>query len=177
MTQGEAAGLFFGWLIVLVIWILVSHAIGKAAERRGRTYWAFFWLSLLASPLIMGMIVATLPMNEPAERHHAASTGRITVISDKTECPHCAEEVKVKAMVCKHCGRDIGDDLKELREEYLRRISEIEVGQSTGKGPVFIVDGECPVCGGQETAETQFEGQRVLICPTCSFQWVRQQLL
>lgn len=27
--------------------------------------------------------------------------------SDETECPFCAEIIKAKAKVCKHCGRDV----------------------------------------------------------------------
>lgn len=23
------------------------------------------------------------------------------------ECPHCAEEIRVRAKICKHCGRDV----------------------------------------------------------------------
>lgn len=26
------------------------------------------------------------------------------------KCPHCAEWVKAEARVCKHCGRDIGEE-------------------------------------------------------------------
>jgi len=47
-------------LIVLVIWFWVSHVIAKAAARRGRSYWAFWWLSVLISPIITGIIVATI---------------------------------------------------------------------------------------------------------------------
>ncbi|MDE5682307.1 MAG: hypothetical protein K2I05_08300, partial [Mailhella sp.] len=27
--------------------------------------------------------------------------------NEYTECPYCAERIKKKAKVCKHCGRDI----------------------------------------------------------------------
>ena len=51
-------------LIVGAIWGaiigLISSAIGKMAERKGRSYAAFFWLSVLISPLLMWIIAAAI---------------------------------------------------------------------------------------------------------------------
>lgn len=51
------------FLIFLLGVIPMSWLIGKAAERKGRSKWAFFWISLLLFPLgtlVMGIIVATI---------------------------------------------------------------------------------------------------------------------
>ena len=41
---------------------------------------------------------------------------------DETECPFCAEVVKKKAKVCKHCGRDMIIESPHKNQELLRRI-------------------------------------------------------
>lgn len=58
-------GIFF--LLIIGVAIALGHFIGKAAERKGRSYGAFFVLSILLSPLITGLVVAALPFdaNDP----------------------------------------------------------------------------------------------------------------
>jgi biotin transporter BioY len=59
------------FLVFLLGVIPVSWLIGKAAERKGRSKWSFFWISLLFFPLgtlVMGIIVATIaPPQTPPE--------------------------------------------------------------------------------------------------------------
>ncbi len=46
------------------IFALLSWAIGNRAQKAGRSWAAFFWLSALVSPIIMGIIAVTLkPLN------------------------------------------------------------------------------------------------------------------
>ena len=58
-------------LIVILLGVIpISWLIGKAAERKGRSKWSFFWISLLLFPLgtlVMGIIVATIapPQTRP----------------------------------------------------------------------------------------------------------------
>lgn len=50
-------------LIVVGAAVGISLLIGRAAERKGRSKWAFFWISFLLAPLgmiVMGIIVATI---------------------------------------------------------------------------------------------------------------------
>jgi MFS family permease len=57
-----AAPLFL-LIVFLAAAIVISLLIGRAAERKGRSKLAFFWISFLLFPLgaiIMGIIVATL---------------------------------------------------------------------------------------------------------------------
>lgn len=61
----------FGVLILvgLAVIIYVSHLIGKAAERKHRSYGSFFALSLLLSPLITALVVAALPFDDEDPRN------------------------------------------------------------------------------------------------------------
>lgn len=47
-------------LIVLWFFVIVSMAIAKVAQEKGRSYSTFFVLSLLLSPIIMGIIAAVI---------------------------------------------------------------------------------------------------------------------
>jgi len=44
--------------------------------------------------------------------------------SDIVACPYCAELVKPEAVVCKHCGRDIGTALAERRQSDAQARTE-----------------------------------------------------
>jgi hypothetical protein len=40
--------------------VVVSHLVAEAAERKNRNYTPFLFLSILVSPLLMGIIVAVM---------------------------------------------------------------------------------------------------------------------
>lgn len=48
-------------MLVGGIFALIGYLIANAAERKGRSWATFFWLSILVSPLLMGIIIAVLP--------------------------------------------------------------------------------------------------------------------
>jgi hypothetical protein len=74
---------------VLLICVVGSIVVGIiAAKVRGRSGWGWFFLSVLFSPLLMGILLLFLP-----------KLGR--------HCPFCAEVISEQAQVCKHCGRDL----------------------------------------------------------------------
>jgi glycerol uptake facilitator-like aquaporin len=62
-------------LVILALGVIpISWLIGRAAEKKGRSKWSFFWISLLLFPLgaiVMGIIVATIasPNAPPAVGH------------------------------------------------------------------------------------------------------------
>ena len=60
----------FLFLVFLAAAIVISLLIGRAAERKGRSKLAFFWISFLLFPLgaiNMGNIVATLANPDPKD--------------------------------------------------------------------------------------------------------------
>jgi amino acid permease len=47
--------------LIIFLWIYISHKIAQSAARKNRNYQSFFFLSLLVSPILMGIIVAVIP--------------------------------------------------------------------------------------------------------------------
>lgn len=74
----------------IVFWIVFSVIVGAAAHWRGRNGAAWFFLSVLISPLLSVILVLVLPALPTADTHR--------------RCPECAEVVLKDARRCKHCG-------------------------------------------------------------------------
>lgn len=51
-------------ILVLVINLLFAFVIARVAQKKGRSWAAFWWLTILAGPIIMGIVVAAIsPIN------------------------------------------------------------------------------------------------------------------
>ncbi len=70
---------------ILVFWLILAIVVGVIAGSRNRSGFGWFFLALIISPLIAGILVLAL-----------GSSGKA--------CPQCAEKVQPAAKVCKHCG-------------------------------------------------------------------------
>jgi len=72
----------------------LSILIGKAAAKKGRSFASFFWLSVVLSPIIIGLVIASMKPLETTE------------VGNAKKCPACAEMVKTEAVVCRFCGHN-----------------------------------------------------------------------
>lgn len=77
-----------------VFWIVAGIIGGIVAKQKNRSVigWVILGLLLPIAVLVLFFLPPLAPGGE--------------VLATK-ECPYCAEIIQAKAIVCKHCGRDV----------------------------------------------------------------------
>ena len=84
------------------IWIFFSIIVGLLASKRSRSGFLYFLLSLIASPLLIGILVLVLG-NSKVEAVAPTNSAK-SDDGDQVRCPECRELVRADARKCKHCG-------------------------------------------------------------------------
>jgi hypothetical protein len=96
----------------IILWLVLSILVGMYANKKGRSGFGYFLLSLVLSPLLGLIVVAGIEADSEKLEAKALSTGK------RRKCPYCAELVRNEARICKHCGKEIAKIIPfELRKK------------------------------------------------------------
>ncbi len=116
--------------MIYAFWFLCAIAVGIWADKRGRSGFGWFVLSVLISPLLGAIFLAVT-------KNLAAPDQAGPTDLTHARCPACAEHVLPQAKVCKHCGSALTPD--PSFEE--RRIAAFQDGQRAEARKQLIVAG------------------------------------
>ena len=90
-------------MVVAAIWVLLSMGVAVMAFRRGRSVVLWFLLSIIMSPVIMGLVAWGLGDVTEKEDEELLASG------DYRRCSFCHHAVRKEAVVCRHCARVLAE--------------------------------------------------------------------
>jgi phosphate/sulfate permease len=120
------------FLLLISIWVGLSLAVARFAKTRGRDFGQFLVISLFISPMLAFVILASIAPTsksvvtpvEDTSQANPFGNSEIGFQQKLAICPYCAEEVRLVAKVCKHCGKDIDVDLSRIRKQLQDKFRE-----------------------------------------------------
>lgn len=87
-------------------WIILSFIVAIIGNDRKIGYWGTLLLSLIFSPIVGALF--------------AISSPRKLDLRNLKKCPYCAEYIRVDAVICKYCGRELNShsdlDIERFRK-------------------------------------------------------------
>lgn len=129
---------------IMIIWFLFGVVSSVVATSKGRSGCGWFALGVLLGPFgfILSLII---PRDQQAVENQAIQSGQLK------KCPYCAELIKVEAIVCRYCGKDLpADSILDTTtpQEAPKRFSN------------------CTKCG---RSDAYYTFHNKLFCPTCGY--------
>ncbi|MFM5905154.1 MAG: hypothetical protein ACKORF_03495 [Micrococcales bacterium] len=98
-------------LSLITVNTLSAVFVARSAVAKDRNWFAFFWLSVIATSLVMSIVVAALPTSE----EH---------LPGRRKCPSCAEFVRREAKLCRYCSSQL-EALPPLKQSAVAGINPI----------------------------------------------------
>jgi hypothetical protein len=86
-TSDTRLAILAGAIVGLIIWILISYFVGRAADHKNRSFTSFFLIAFFVSPIIGAVIVAALP----------PSTEMLIANGRRKACSNCGEAIMPSA--------------------------------------------------------------------------------
>lgn len=125
MSASDVASASFSFFFIAIA-VLIANALlaiipANIAMRKGYSKPAFWLLGFFVSFFIALIIALFL---EPKNGSHAQAAKLANGLPSTVKCPHCAEFISSEAKICKHCQREVAEEIAALLEA---RNAEIDL--------------------------------------------------
>ncbi len=111
---------------VVICWIVMGALCAVVALAKGRSAIGWFLLGCLFGPLALLFAAAM----SAAPKHHSVPAHALK------KCPYCAEQIQLQAVVCKHCGKSIGNviDHHPMKDQWSSELEKLPPRKSSRWG-------------------------------------------
>jgi hypothetical protein len=112
-----------------LFWLGLAIVVGIAADTRRRNGIGWFFLAIVISPLLAGLLLLALP-------RRSTMAG-----APVKKCPYCAQMIPLEALVCHLCGREVDtpESVKVLLENEKEREENNQKSLRKARREVIIV--------------------------------------
>ncbi len=125
-------------LIFSLLWLSLGFYVAILAKQRGRSFIGWLAFSLLASPLIAGLVLISRP--DLAEKDFVESVTQDLEFTH-VKCTSCGEYVKPDATKCRYCNATLTPQIDAVEKRIQAKINEglddIKATQATTITMVF----------------------------------------
>ncbi len=102
----------------VIFWLLMGVICAVVALAKGRSAIGWFLLGCLFGPLalLFAAAMSAAPRRLPTQPAHTLK-----------KCPYCAEQVQLQAVVCKHCGKSIGNTIDQhpMKDQWTSALEKL----------------------------------------------------
>lgn len=92
-------------LIGIALWALIP---GFVARKKGRSFWGYYFLSFLISPLITMIITFCLSnLNKTPQENPTITTSEESTSDKVVFCRKCGEKLLERSQFCRKCGTEV----------------------------------------------------------------------
>lgn len=105
------------WALILFALIGMSIATSTIAKQKGRDPFGWFLIGIVFGPIgLMAAIIAP---------ECKAGIDKISLKNGSSKrCPQCAEIIRSKAKICRYCGSNVADGLRNAIEQVRPELTE-----------------------------------------------------
>ena len=103
--ENSAKGVFGVSVFITLLWMPYLLPSYIAAKKDHQNFNGILLVNILTGMSVIGFVAALIwAFNDSKENTKSESNTGTTIADDTKKCPFCAEDIKIQATKCKHCG-------------------------------------------------------------------------